>query len=94
MTYRLTYEDVEEMVWSGLAGTSEECELGRLSELAEIRYKYAILFCLNGRSVAVVAPPAGCAFCFTVMLTPLYVFGLSARRNNVVGSCRSEEEQS
>ncbi|CAM9759478.1 unnamed protein product, partial [Sphacelaria rigidula] len=40
VTYRLTYDDVEEMVSSGLAGTDEEWGLGRLSELAQLRYKY------------------------------------------------------
>lgn len=40
VAYRLTYDDVEEMVSSGLAGTDEEWGLGRLSELAQLRYKY------------------------------------------------------
>lgn len=40
VTYRLTYDDVEEMLLSGLAGSSEEWELGRLSELSMMRYRW------------------------------------------------------
>lgn len=39
MTYRLTYEDVEDMLANGIAGSGEEWELGRLDELANLRYR-------------------------------------------------------
>lgn len=43
VTYRLTYEDVEEMLFSGLAGSNEEWELGRLAELSMIRHRYIVI---------------------------------------------------
>ena len=39
VTYRLTYEDVEDMLANGIARTSEESQLGRLDELAQLRYR-------------------------------------------------------
>lgn len=38
VTYRLTYEDVEDMLASGMDRTAEEWELGRLDEFAQLRY--------------------------------------------------------
>lgn len=40
VTYRLTYEDVEDMLANGIAGSSEEWELGRLDELARLRHRF------------------------------------------------------
>eukprot|EP00752_Nemacystus_decipiens_P004584 g4184.t1 len=39
VTYRLTYDDVEDMLANGIAG-SDERELGRLDKLAQLRYRY------------------------------------------------------
>lgn len=45
VTYRLTYEDVEDMLATGLAGPeSDEWELGRLDELAQLRFRYETCF--------------------------------------------------
>ncbi|CAM9122345.1 unnamed protein product [Ectocarpus sp. 8 AP-2014] len=40
VTYRLTYDDVEDMLVNGIAGSADEWELGRLDELAQLRYRY------------------------------------------------------
>lgn len=39
VTYRLTYDDVEDMLVNGIAGSAEEWELGRLDKLAQLRHR-------------------------------------------------------
>lgn len=41
VTYRLTYDDVEDMLANGIAESSDEWELGRLDELATLRHRCA-----------------------------------------------------
>lgn len=40
VTYRLTYDDVEDMLANGIAGSADEWELGRLDKLAQLRHRY------------------------------------------------------